>query len=371
MPRRSHFSVSSANHRSTRLSQLEYVGVKCSVKRGWRTIHRWIDGRLVRCAVVDDDVHVEIRGDVLVDQVQEPAELLGAMAWGEIRDDLDRTRRRARRRGSSCRCGCSHGCAARACPATAGTRERSDPTPGSGIFSSTHNTTAASGGFRYNPTMSRTLSMNNGSGDSLKLSTKCGFRPNARQIRLTADWVIPVEVASERVDQCVALAGVSSSVLTITRSTSSSPIDRGAPGRGSSCSPSRRRSMNRRRHFPTVVRSTSRPSRDFDVGAALRACQHDPTSQRQRLRGARTPRPTRTTSRVPRRSERHPPWDDQYQPCSTPIVADDGTERAANTRNSTQPEFVSELTTIEGRRSQPHQQPGLRSPRPGGCRRWS
>src|SRR5438105_349267 len=32
---------------------------------------------------------------------------------------------------------------------------------------------------------------------------------------------------------------------------------------------------------------------DLDVVTALRTRQHDPTSQRQRLRGARTPRPTR------------------------------------------------------------------------------
>lgn len=42
------------------------------------------------------------------------------------------------------------------------------------------------------------------------------------------------------VDQCVAFVGCSSSVLTITRSTSSSLIVRGFPGRGSSCKPSRR-----------------------------------------------------------------------------------------------------------------------------------
>src|SRR6266480_1567292 len=69
--------------------------------------------------------------------------------------------------------------------------------------------------------MSLTLSMNCGSGDSLNASVWCGFSPKARQMRLTADWLIPVAAAIERVDQCVALAGLSSSVFTITRSTSS------------------------------------------------------------------------------------------------------------------------------------------------------
>ncbi len=101
--------------------------------------------------------------------------------------------------------------------------------------------------------MSRTLSMNCGSGESLKLSVKCGLSPKARQIRLIADWDMPVAFASERVDQCVASAGVSSSVVTITRSISRSLIVRGFPGRGSSCRPSSPRSAKRPRHLPTVV----------------------------------------------------------------------------------------------------------------------
>ena len=101
--------------------------------------------------------------------------------------------------------------------------------------------------------------MNCGSGDNLNDSTRCGFSANARQMRLTADCDMPVAAASERVDQCVAFAGVSSNVLTITRSTSSSVTVRGAPGRGSSQSPSKRRSRNRVRHFATVPRVT--PSR--------------------------------------------------------------------------------------------------------------
>ena len=40
--------------------------------------------------------------------------------------------------------------------------------------------------------MSRTLSMNCGSGESLNASVWCGLSPKARQIRLIADWLIPV-----------------------------------------------------------------------------------------------------------------------------------------------------------------------------------
>lgn len=107
--------------------------------------------------------------------------------------------------------------------------------------------------------MSWTLSTNSGSGDNLKLSTRCGFNPNARQIRLIAVWLMPVASAIDLVDQCVAFAGLVSSVFTITRSTSSSLIVRGFPGLGSSCRPSRRRSENLVRHFRTV--SSLTPSR--------------------------------------------------------------------------------------------------------------
>jgi hypothetical protein len=49
--------------------------------------------------------------------------------------------------------------------------------------------------------MSRTFSMNCGSGESLNVSVWCGFRPKARQIRLIALWLMPVAAAIERVDQ--------------------------------------------------------------------------------------------------------------------------------------------------------------------------
>lgn len=51
-------------------------------------------------------------------------------------------------------------------------------------------------------------------------------------MRLTAVWSRPVAAAMERVDQWVASAGCSSSVLTITRSTSASVIFGGRPGLG-------------------------------------------------------------------------------------------------------------------------------------------
>jgi hypothetical protein len=87
------------------------------------------------------------------------------------------------------------------------------------------------------------------------------LRPKARQIREIADCDIPAVLAIDRVDQCVSwCGGFCSSVAVITRSTCSSVIVRGAPGRGSSVNPSRRSRANRDRHLRTVSRDTARPS---------------------------------------------------------------------------------------------------------------
>ena len=62
----------------------------------------------------------------------------------------------------------------------------------------------------------------------------------------------PLALAIMRLLQCVAARGFSCSVLAITRSTCASLMVRGAPGRGSSSSPSSRRATKRPRHLPTV-----------------------------------------------------------------------------------------------------------------------
>jgi hypothetical protein len=112
--------------------------------------------------------------------------------------------------------------------------------------------------------------MNSGSLESLKLSARCGCSPKARQIRLIEVWLMPIERAIERVDQWVASVGFVSRVFTITASTISSVIVRGAPGRGSSKSPPRRAATKRRRHLPTVAGVTprSRATATFGVPVA-------------------------------------------------------------------------------------------------------
>lgn len=75
-------------------------------------------------------------------------------------------------------------------------------------------------------------------------SLRCGCRWKVRQMRPMVLWLIPAALAIDRVLQCVSPEGVVSSVLTMTASMVSSVILRGAPTRGSSYSPSRRRSTN-------------------------------------------------------------------------------------------------------------------------------
>ena len=125
-------------------------------------------------------------------------------------------------------------------------------------FSSTHSTTARSGGWWYSPTTSTTFTANSGSVDSLNVPAKCGLISNLRQIRPIVDGDSPLRSAIEARDQCVASSGISSSVAVMTSSTLSSRTDGGRPGRGSSHSPSSRCAANLPRHLPTVAGSTRR-----------------------------------------------------------------------------------------------------------------
>src|SRR5574340_742423 len=122
-------------------------------------------------------------------------------------------------------------------------------------------TRALSGGCRYSPTISRTFSTNSGSADSLNVSVRCGCRPKARQMRCTVLRLTPLVCAMARVLQWVAWVGVVSRVWVTIRSTAASVTVRGAPGRGSSNSPSRRWVTKRCRHLQTVCGGVSTASR--------------------------------------------------------------------------------------------------------------
>jgi hypothetical protein len=101
-------------------------------------------------------------------------------------------------------------------------------------------------------------SMNKGSVESLKVSARCGLSPKSRQIRPMVDLLNPERCAIDARDQWVAFGGACSNVATTTRSTRSTEIEGGRPGRSSSTNPSRRRATNRLRHLVTVVGCTRR-----------------------------------------------------------------------------------------------------------------
>src|SRR6266540_6769059 len=75
------------------------------------------------------------------------------------------------------------------------------------LFSSTHSTTALSGGFRYSPTTSVSFSRNRLSLETLKVRTRWGWSPAASQIRPTVAGLTPATFAMERVDQWVSPFG--------------------------------------------------------------------------------------------------------------------------------------------------------------------
>jgi hypothetical protein len=67
--------------------------------------------------------------------------------------------------------------------------------------------------------MSRTLSTNSGSLDSLNVSERCGCSPKAVQILRIVVCEKPVAPAIERIDQCVASLGIERNVRSITAAT--------------------------------------------------------------------------------------------------------------------------------------------------------
>src|SRR5690242_9183904 len=71
-----------------------------------------------------------------------------------------------------------------------------------------HNTIALSGGFRYRPTTSMSLSSNFGSLDTLNVSTRCGANARADQIRCTVAELTPTFLVFVRHDEFVAPGGV-------------------------------------------------------------------------------------------------------------------------------------------------------------------
>jgi len=114
-------------------------------------------------------------------------------------------------------------------------------------------------------------------------------------MRLTVDWLNPVRAANARLLQCVAPLGASSRVRRTARSTRSSPICRGAPGRSSSPKAATPPVIKRFRHIPTVkpvVCSLAATTALFCPRAHSRMTRGRKTKDR----GSRTPRLLQQTS---------------------------------------------------------------------------
>src|SRR5262245_24169241 len=132
--------------------------------------------------------------------------------------------------------------------------------------------------------MSRTFSTNNGSEESLKVSTPVRLQPESCQMRCTVEGEWPISFPIVRRLQCVVPFGGVPSVLRIVAAISSSPISRGAPGRGSSQRPSIRLSAKRLRDVPAVAAQT--PTCDLLVVEPGGCSENDARPLRQQLRRA-------------------------------------------------------------------------------------
>src|ERR1700739_3150021 len=124
-------------------------------------------------------------------------------------------------------------------------------------FSSAHSTIAFSGGFRYRPTTSTSLSSNVGSLDTLNVSTRCGLRPNSCHTRCTVLFDTPATPAIVLVLQCVSPCGRYSSVSVTILSSVASGIEGLRPRPSRTCpNLTRPSSANRVRQFATVAGDT-------------------------------------------------------------------------------------------------------------------
>jgi len=180
--------------------------VKCIWKRQWLASQSLTAGVLWVARLSQMDARSSSAGTALSIATRELLELDGAMPAMDLTDhgavgDVER-----REQAGDAVPGVVCGCAAQACPASIGSTGWERSSACICDFSSTHNTTAFSGGLWYKPTTSTTLSTNIGSLESLNPSSRCGLRSNRCQIRPIVVGDSPVRAAIDVRDQCVAFA---------------------------------------------------------------------------------------------------------------------------------------------------------------------
>lgn len=125
------------------------------------------------------------------------------------------------------------------------------------------------------------MSTKSGSVESLKVSERCGCRPNAVQIRRIVVCERPVSLAIGRIDQCVASLGVDANMRLMTAAAWSSDTVRGRPSRSSSESPSIRCFAKRLRHFATVCSLCPGSEATSLLDSPVSTAQHHAASVRQ------------------------------------------------------------------------------------------
>ena len=145
MPRRRLLSVRSRNQRSTWLSQLDEVGVKCRWNRLWRASQLGDVGVLVGGVVVQDQMDLEGLGNLGVDGLEEGQELLVAVSRQALADDLAGEHVQRCEQGGGAVTLVVVGHRRPRGPGPSAVRPGCGRGPGSEDFSSMHNTTALVG----------------------------------------------------------------------------------------------------------------------------------------------------------------------------------------------------------------------------------
>ena len=259
--------------------------MKCSTKRGWAVSHCWIAGVLWVEALSSTTCTSSSAGTSAVERLQELLELDRAVAASAASRSPCRWRCPARRTGSRCRGACSHGSRARGCPGSIGRIGGVRSSAWIWVFSSTQTPPRARAG---PDTARRRRGPWRRTADPRRASTSpagaAGARTPARSGAPPTASARPRAPSTASTSASRPSASLSS-VLTITSSTCASVIVRGRPGRGSSTSPS---SRSRRKpvaplrdRVATLTPSRWRPR----CSAGPQRRQHDPRTQRQRLRG--------------------------------------------------------------------------------------
>src|SRR5574340_1400723 len=150
------------------------------------------------------------------------------------------------------------------------------------VFSSTQNTAAWAGGFRYRPMTSAALDSKSGSLETMCRSRRWGCRSWRRQMRCTSINETPSSAASLRLLQCVEPSrGRRLSVYSSTRASSRGRLRRGARPGWRPYRPASRSSVKRAFHVamkresqlsPSMIASRDAPSSSSRISFARRTC---------------------------------------------------------------------------------------------------